>query len=53
MYIDDMITLVYHAEHCANQWPISYVAQNDSYTILTPNLLFFCRDVRQENWLDT
>ena len=53
MTIDDMITLVYHAEHCANQRPISYVSQNDSYTILTPNLLIFGRDVRQENWLDT
>ena len=53
MSIDDMITLVYHAEHCANQRPISYVSQNDSCTILTPNLLIFGRDVRQENWLDT
>ena len=37
----------------ANQRPISYVLQNESYTILTPNLLIFGRDVRQENWLDT
>ena len=52
MGIEDMVNLVYHAEFVANIRPISYVTQNDQYNILTPNMLIFCRDVHQENWLD-
>ena len=53
MSIDDMITLVSHAEFVANQRPISYVTQNDQLMTLTPNLLIFGRQLHQENWLDT
>ena len=52
MSIEDMVTLVSHAEFVANQRPISYVTQNDEFNILTPNLLIFGRPLHQENWLD-
>ena len=53
MSIDDMVTLVCHAEFVANQRPISYVSQNDQFNILTPNLLIFGRPLHQEKWLDS
>ena len=53
MNIEDMVTLVYHAEFVANNRPISYVTQNDQCNILTPNLLIFGRPLHQENWLDS
>ena len=53
MGIDDMITLVSHAEYVANSRPLSYVTQNDQYHILTPNMLIFGRPLCQENWLDS
>ena len=52
MNIQDMVTLVSHAEYVSNQRPISYVTQNDEFNILTPNLLIFGRPLHQENWLD-
>ena len=53
MSIDDMITLVSHAEYVANSRPISYVTQSDQEIILTPNLLIFGRQLHLENWLDS
>ena len=52
MTIDDMITLVCHAEYCANSRLLSYVTQNDQQHILTPNLMIFGRPMHTENWLD-
>ena len=52
MGVEDMVTLVAHAEFVANSRPLSYVTQNDQYNILTPNMLIFGRDVHQENWLN-
>ena len=53
MGIEDMITLICHAEYVANNRPMSYVTQNDTYHILTPNMLIFGRPLNQENWLDS
>ena len=44
-----MVTLTMHAEHIANSRPISYVTQNYTDAILTPNILIFGRNVRTEN----
>ena len=52
MNVQDMITLVSHAEFVANNRPISYVTQSDDFNILTPNLLIFGRQLHQENWLE-
>ena len=52
MDIDDMITLVCHAEYVANSRPLSFVTQNDQQHILTPNIMIFGRQMHQENWLD-
>ena len=52
MTIDDMITLVCHAEYCANSRPLTFVTQNDQQHILTPNLMIFGRQMHTENWLD-
>ena len=53
MGVEDMVTLICHAEYVANNRPISYVTQNDTYQILTPNMLIFGRPLNQENWLDS